>query len=84
MKTLLLALISSGRSQSTREGAVRGLVSVGVEAIRKGLIECGGAKIIGSDCYRGEQSAVVQAVLVSDEYQLLYHLSNVSLSLGCP
>jgi transcription initiation factor TFIID subunit 6 len=65
MKTLLLALISSGRSQSTREGAVRGLVSVGVEAIRKGLIECGGAKIIGNDCYRGEQSAIVQAVLVS-------------------
>jgi transcription initiation factor TFIID subunit 6 len=64
MKTLLLALISPGRNQGTREGAVRGLVAVGMEAIRKGLLECGGAKVIGNECVYGDQSPVVYAVLV--------------------
>lgn len=48
MKTLLLALISPGKSKGTREGAIRGLIGVGKEAVRKGLVEGGGAKVVGS------------------------------------
>jgi transcription initiation factor TFIID subunit 6 len=65
MKTLLLALISPGRSKGTREGAIRGLTAVGKEAIRKGLVECGGARVVGTECTPGESSPVVNAVLVS-------------------
>ena len=65
MKTLLVALISPGKSKGTREGAVRGLVAVGKEAVRKGLIEGGGAKLIGSECSPGDTNPVVGAVLVS-------------------
>lgn len=65
MKTLLLALISPGKSKGTREGAIRGLVGVGKEAVRKGLIEGGGAKVVGSECRTGETSALVNSVLVS-------------------
>lgn len=49
MKTLLLALISPGKSKGTREGAIRGLIGVGKEAVRKGLVESGGARIVGSE-----------------------------------
>lgn len=71
MKTLLLALVSSGKSTSTREGAVRGLMGVGKEAVRKGLVEGGGAKVIGSECSQGEASSTVQAVMVSrSEFQI--------------
>jgi len=50
MKTLLLALISPAKGKGTREGAIRGLIGVGKEAVRKGLIEGGGAKakVVGS------------------------------------
>ncbi|KAF4617682.1 hypothetical protein D9613_006266 [Agrocybe pediades] len=47
MKTLLLALISGNKSVGTREGAIRGLVGVGKEAVRKGLVEGGGARVVG-------------------------------------
>ncbi|KAJ3712966.1 TATA box binding protein associated factor-domain-containing protein [Lentinula raphanica] len=47
MKTLLLALISPGKSKGTREGAIRGLIGVGKEAVRQGLVESGGAKVVG-------------------------------------
>ncbi|KAF5319920.1 hypothetical protein D9611_011016 [Ephemerocybe angulata] len=50
MKTLLLALISPGKNKGTREGAIRGLVGVGKEAVRKGLVEGGGAKVVSSEC----------------------------------
>lgn len=50
MKTLLLALISPGKSHGTREGAIRGLVGVGKEAVRKGLVEGGGAKVVAAEC----------------------------------
>ncbi|KLO08552.1 TAF-domain-containing protein [Schizopora paradoxa] len=63
MKTLLVALISPGKGKGTREGAVRGLIGVGKEAVRKGLLEGGGAKLIGSECSSGEASPVVGAVL---------------------
>ncbi|GJJ15644.1 hypothetical protein Clacol_009922 [Clathrus columnatus] len=49
MKTLLLALIAPGRSKGTREGAVRGLMGVGKEATRKGLVESGGVKLVGEE-----------------------------------
>ncbi|KAH9480749.1 Transcription initiation factor TFIID subunit 6 [Psilocybe cubensis] len=49
MKTLLLALISPGKSTGTREGAIRGLVGVGKEAVRKGLVEGGGARVVGAE-----------------------------------
>jgi len=50
MKTLLVVLISSDKSKVTREGAIRGLVGIGKEAIRKGLVEGGGVKVVGSEC----------------------------------
>lgn len=63
MKTLLLALISPGKSKGTREGAIRGLMGVGKEAIRKGLVEGGGAKVVGSECAYGETD-IVRSVMV--------------------
>ncbi|CAL1712176.1 unnamed protein product [Somion occarium] len=65
MKTLLLALISPGKSKGTREGAIRGLMGVGKEAVRKGLVEGGGAKVVGSECMPGEQSPVVDSVIAA-------------------
>ncbi len=50
MKTLLLGLVAPGKSKGTREGAIRGLMGVGKEAVRKGLVEGGGAKVVGSEC----------------------------------
>ncbi|KAH8825175.1 transcription initiation factor TFIID complex 60 kDa subunit [Flagelloscypha sp. PMI_526] len=69
MKTLLLALISPGKSHATRDGAVRGLICVGKEAVRKGLIESGGARIISSEAdgspeSNSAMSAVSDALLV--------------------
>ncbi|KAJ7647214.1 TATA box binding protein associated factor-domain-containing protein [Roridomyces roridus] len=61
MKTLLLALISPGKSSGTRQGAIRGLVGIGKEAIRKGLVEGGGAKVVGSEC--SDDTSLVNAVL---------------------
>ena len=64
MKTLLLALISVGKSQGTREGAIRGLIGIGKEAIRKGLVEVGGAKCVGVECAAEESGPLVNAVMV--------------------
>ncbi|TFK34769.1 transcription initiation factor TFIID complex 60 kDa subunit [Crucibulum laeve] len=63
MKTLLLALVSPGKGAGTREGAIRGLVGVGKEAVRKGLVESGGAKVVGSECERGVGEGLETAVL---------------------
>jgi transcription initiation factor TFIID subunit 6 len=65
MKTLLLALISPGKSKGTREGAIRGLIGVGKEAVRKGLIEGSGAMIVGSECTMEETGPLVDAVMAS-------------------
>lgn len=70
MKTLLLALVAPGKGKGTREGAVRGLMGVGKEAIRKGLVEGGGARVIGSECSgpnanRLDSRALAQCVVVS-------------------
>jgi transcription initiation factor TFIID subunit 6 len=64
MKTLLLALISVEKSKGTREGAIRGLASVGKEAIRKGLVQGGGAKVVGSECTKGDSGPLIDAVMV--------------------
>jgi len=34
----------------TREGAIRGLVGIGKEAVRKGVLEGGGARVVGEEC----------------------------------
>lgn len=64
MKTLLLALLSPDKKRGTREGAIRGLMGIGKEAIRKGLVEGGGAKVVGSECSPGDQGTLVAAVMV--------------------
>ncbi|KAJ7703078.1 TAF-domain-containing protein [Mycena rosella] len=61
MKTLLLALVSPGKSSGTRHGAIRGLVGIGKEAVRKGLVEGGGAKVVGSEC--SDDASLVTAVM---------------------
>ncbi len=43
MKTLLLALLAPERGPGTRLGALRGLIGVGKEAVRKGILDAGGA-----------------------------------------
>ena len=65
MKTLLLALISPEKSRSTREGAIRGLIGIGKEAVRKGLVEGGGAKVVGQECMPGEEGSMADSVMVS-------------------
>lgn len=68
MKTLLLALIGNGKSKGTREGAVRGLMGIGKEAIRKGVVEGGGARVVGEECAYGmedqAQATLVESVMV--------------------
>ncbi|GBE83264.1 Transcription initiation factor TFIID subunit 6 [Sparassis crispa] len=79
MKTLLLALISPGKSRGTREGAIRGLMGVGKEAVRKGLVDGGGAKVVGSECFEGESSPVVECAL--DALKMLHPPSTMSTPL---
>ncbi|KAG6910984.1 hypothetical protein DXG01_006038 [Tephrocybe rancida] len=70
MKTLLLALISPGKSKGTREGAIRGLVGVGKEAVRKGLVEGGGAKVVESECRNAADAGpLINSVMLIDEEQ---------------
>jgi len=82
MKTLLLALISPGKSNGTREGAIRGLVGVGKEAVRKGLVEGGGAKVVGAEWESGEGDRSFGLVnSVMDALRVLQPLSDMSDSL---
>jgi len=76
MKTLLLALISPGKSKGTREGAIRGLVGVGKEAVRKGLVEGGGAKVVGSECLNGESGPLVNSVMVSSVIRFFFAMKS--------
>lgn len=78
MKTLLLALISPGKSRGTREGAVRGLMGVGKEAVRKGLVDAGGARVIANE-YTGtsaEEQALLEAVTVMSTTYYLHRRTN--------
>ncbi|TCD67164.1 hypothetical protein EIP91_000449 [Steccherinum ochraceum] len=79
MKTLLLALISPGKSRGTREGAIRGLMGVGKEAIRKGLVEGGGAKVVGNELTPGERSTVVDSVMAA--FEVLHPASSMAVPL---
>jgi transcription initiation factor TFIID subunit 6 len=65
MKTLLVAVITSDKSKGTREGAIRGLAGIGKEAVRKGLVEGGGVKVVGSECMPGKTDSLVDSVMVS-------------------
>lgn len=65
MKTLLLALISPGKSNGTREGAIRGLVGIGKEAIRKGLVEVGGAKVVAAEWESDGAEPLLKSTVVS-------------------
>ncbi|KAI0040292.1 transcription initiation factor TFIID complex subunit [Auriscalpium vulgare] len=63
MKTLLLALLSPDKSRGTRAGAICGLVGIGKEAVRKGLVEAGGARVVGAECMPGEEGGLGKAVV---------------------
>lgn len=74
MKTLLLALVGPGKTPGTREGSIRGLVGVGKEAVRKGLVRGGGARVIGNECtgsQKTEERALSGAVMVCSFNALL-------------
>ena len=62
MKTLLLALLAPERGPGTRLGALRGLIGVGKEAVRKGILDAGGAKALGAE--QGVAGAVFEALAV--------------------
>jgi len=62
MKTLLLALLAPERGPGTRLGALRGLIGVGKEAVRKGILDAGGAKALGGE--PGVAGAVFEALAV--------------------
>lgn len=85
MKTLLLALISPGKSRGTREGAVRGLMGVGKEAVRKGLVDAGGARLVANECTGAspEESALLKAVMVRIISQC-GSTDKLTRSPGCP
>jgi len=57
-------LFEPGKDRGTREGAVRGLSSLGDQGIRKGLIESRGAKMLDEEYGEGDEG-IVGAVLVS-------------------
>ncbi|KAI0667708.1 transcription initiation factor TFIID complex subunit [Trametes maxima] len=70
VKTLIVGLIGEGKSRSTREGALRGLMGIGKEAVRQGLVKHQGAKVIGDECMPGESSALVE--LVVEGFRLIH------------
>ena len=57
-------MFEPGKDRGTREGAVRGLSSLGDQGIRKGLIESRGAKMLDEEYGEGDEG-IVGAVLVS-------------------
>jgi transcription initiation factor TFIID subunit 6 len=79
MKTLLLALLAPERGPGTRLGAVRGLIRVGKEAVRKGILDAGGAKALGA-----EPGVVAGAVLEALEHLHPPSERPVPLNLGDP
>jgi transcription initiation factor TFIID subunit 6 len=86
MKTLLLALISSGKSHGTREGAIRGLVGVGKEAVRKGLVEGWGEKVVGAEWESGEggrSTGLVNSVMVRLELSFIFRSRLFFLKKNC-
>jgi len=52
----------------TREGAIRGLVGIGKEAVRKGVLEGGGARAVGEECAASDDECVdgvVDAIMMA-------------------
>jgi len=80
-KTLLLSLFEPDKDHGTREGAVRGLNSLGDQGIRKGLIESGGAKMLGEE-YGDTDEGITQAVLVRSDYHNHLLLCRAEFLLG--
>ena len=64
VKTLIVGLIEDKKSRATHEGAIRGLMAIGKEAVRLGLISREGAKVVGEKCLPGESSELVDLVMV--------------------
>ncbi|KAG6334809.1 hypothetical protein ID866_4281 [Astraeus odoratus] len=61
---------TSPKPLGTREGAIRGLVGIGKEAVRKGMLEGGGTRIVGEECASsgGEGvDGVIEAVMMALE-----------------
>ena len=85
MKTLLLALVSTGKSRGTREGAIRGLVGVGKDAIRKGLIEGHGAKGVAQESQMPGYNSLAETVMVRSEFASTWAclLNRHCAILGC-
>lgn len=64
VKTLIVGLIEDKKSRATHEGAIRGLMAIGKEAVRLGLVSREGAKVVGEKCMPGESSQLVDLVMV--------------------
>ena len=63
-------MFEPGKDRGTREGAVRGLSSLGDQRIRKGLIESQGVETLDEE-YGEVDEGIVGAVLVSLPLALL-------------
>ncbi|RDX53506.1 TAF-domain-containing protein [Lentinus brumalis] len=63
VKMLIVGLIEPKKPRQTNEGAIRGLMAIGKEAIRLGLVDRQGAKIVGAKCMPGESSTLVDLVM---------------------
>ena len=71
VKMLIVGLIEHKKSRQTNEGAIRGLMAIGKEAVRLGLVDRQGAKIVGEKCMPGEQSTLVDLVMVRAPFSVL-------------
>ncbi len=67
VKMLIVGLIEPKKPRATNEGAIRGLMAIGKEAVRLGLVDRQGARIVGEKCMPGESSQLVDLVLVSPD-----------------
>ncbi|KAG2362840.1 hypothetical protein BDR07DRAFT_1405885 [Suillus spraguei] len=65
LRTSAAQTLSPDKSKGTREGAIRGLVGIGKEAVRKGLVEGGGVKVVGSECTPEETGPLVDSVMTA-------------------
>ncbi|KAI0770078.1 TAF-domain-containing protein [Fomes fomentarius] len=65
VKMLIVGLIEPKKPRATNEGAIRGLMAIGKEAVRLGLVDRQGARIVGEKCMPGESSQLVDLVLAS-------------------
>ena len=77
VKTLIVGLIDNKKTRATHEGAIRGLMAIGKEAVRQGLVNRSGARVVGEKCMPGESSQLVDLVMV----RLAAHMSAYTRSL---